>query len=294
MMEAKQTASSTAIYLVLLNFPPHLRYLPENMYLVGVVPGPNKPSLDQINHALHLLVDDFAEFWDPGVHYTRTANHADGHDAWALIIPLVADMLGARQAAGFSSATSKFFCTLCALKIQDIENFDKSSWPKRDLRSHWKYAEAWRDAPTPQARQAIFDQAGIRWSALLDLPYWDPIQYTVVDWMHTCANLFQDHCRRAWAIDSELEGSAELVGGEASKKSYPRPTIEEMIHWLLVVRANDSNLRDVLSGKNCWKGILWHICSDNDLRRAGSKWQLAGAIVEWVSQRIPGPSSKKY
>ncbi|THU99400.1 hypothetical protein K435DRAFT_659043, partial [Dendrothele bispora CBS 962.96] len=36
--QAKQSATSTAMWMILLNFPPHLRYLPENMYLVGVVP----------------------------------------------------------------------------------------------------------------------------------------------------------------------------------------------------------------------------------------------------------------
>jgi len=29
--------------------------------------------------------------------------------------------------------------------------------------------------------------------------------------------------------------------------------------------------------------MLWHICSDHDLRRAGQRLQLVGAIVEWVS-----------
>jgi hypothetical protein len=45
MKEAKQTVSSTAIWLVLLNLPPHLRYRPENMFLAGIIPGPRKPSL---------------------------------------------------------------------------------------------------------------------------------------------------------------------------------------------------------------------------------------------------------
>ncbi|OSC99431.1 hypothetical protein PYCCODRAFT_1372994, partial [Trametes coccinea BRFM310] len=52
MKEAKQSSTSTAIYMVCLNLPPHLRYLPQYMYLVGVIPGPSKPSTDQINHFL--------------------------------------------------------------------------------------------------------------------------------------------------------------------------------------------------------------------------------------------------
>ncbi|KAI0628158.1 hypothetical protein C8Q77DRAFT_1040507, partial [Trametes polyzona] len=36
--EAKQNVSVTGIYMVCLNLPPHLRYLPENVYLVGIIP----------------------------------------------------------------------------------------------------------------------------------------------------------------------------------------------------------------------------------------------------------------
>ncbi|KZT08856.1 uncharacterized protein LAESUDRAFT_618097, partial [Laetiporus sulphureus 93-53] len=35
---AKQNVSVTGIYMVCLNLPPHLRYLPENTYLVGIIP----------------------------------------------------------------------------------------------------------------------------------------------------------------------------------------------------------------------------------------------------------------
>ena len=35
---------------------------------------------------------------------------------------MVLDVLAARQAGGFASPTATFFCMLCNLKIQDIEN----------------------------------------------------------------------------------------------------------------------------------------------------------------------------
>jgi len=65
MKEAKQTVTSTGIYMVLLNFPPHLHFLPENMLLVGVIPGPNKPSLDEINHSLRPLVKNSIRVLEP-------------------------------------------------------------------------------------------------------------------------------------------------------------------------------------------------------------------------------------
>ena len=46
-LEAKQVITYTTIYMITLNFPPHLQYLFQNMYLSGFVPGPGrKPSLN--------------------------------------------------------------------------------------------------------------------------------------------------------------------------------------------------------------------------------------------------------
>jgi hypothetical protein len=75
---AKQNVIVMGMYMVCLNLPPDLHYLPENMHLVGIIPGPTKPSTDQINHFLKLLVDDLLPFWDPGVTFSRTAKYPDG------------------------------------------------------------------------------------------------------------------------------------------------------------------------------------------------------------------------
>lgn len=63
----------------------------------------------------------------------------------------------------------------------------------------------------------------------------------------------------------------------------PRPENSVLLKWLNIIRENPENLQETLSGKGCTKTILWYICHDNNLRNAGTKWQLAGAIVEWVS-----------
>ncbi|KAF9035497.1 hypothetical protein BJ165DRAFT_1355632, partial [Panaeolus papilionaceus] len=44
--------SSTGIWLVLLNLPRHLRYLHQNIYHAGIVPGRHKPSAEEINSYL--------------------------------------------------------------------------------------------------------------------------------------------------------------------------------------------------------------------------------------------------
>lgn len=50
--QAGKSHSTGAIYMICLNLPPELRFKLENIYLVGIIPGPKEPSLDEINHFL--------------------------------------------------------------------------------------------------------------------------------------------------------------------------------------------------------------------------------------------------
>ena len=284
MKEAKQTVSSTAIWLVLLNLPPHLRYRPENMFLAGIIPGPRKPSLSDINHSLQLLVNVLLEFFDPGVLYSRMARHKQGCRVRAILVPVVSDMLAARQAGGFASATATYFCTRCNLKIQDIENLDIHSWPQRDVVEHVKVAKRWHDAESLDEQNAIFRNYGIRWTPLLQLPYWNPILFTAIEPMHVFdAGLFQTHCRQVWGIDTSNPGGDGTV--PSTIKEIARPPDAELEKWYAIIRAAQDigRLLDQLNGRDCARDTLWHICNDHDLRRAGNKLQLAVAITEWVS-----------
>ena len=89
-------------------------------------------------------------------------------------------MLAARQLIGLSSATSTLFCTCCLLPIQDIENLDKSTWPARDLVEQIEKARRWRDFGNEGDRYTYFKEHGVRWSVLLELPYWNPILFSVI------------------------------------------------------------------------------------------------------------------
>lgn len=278
---AKQTVSCTAIYMVCLNLPPHLRYLPENMYLVGVVPGPTKPSLDELNHFLRLLVDDLLPFWNPGVFYSRTWKYREGRHFHAAVVPLVCDVLAARQVSGFGSHTSRFFCTSCYLPFDQVENILLSSWPRRDLVEHRRRAAEWRDASTIIQREALFDKYGIRWSELLRLPYWDPIKYTVVDSMHNLyLGLFKNHCRDIWGINLDVDDGDAT--SHPTKKPPPFPPQSEWERGNDVLyHSKDSELL------KCKKAVLWHLCHQRDLRRAGTVKQLAKVLINWVRHIQP-------
>ncbi|KAJ3559008.1 hypothetical protein NM688_g599 [Phlebia brevispora] len=160
-----------AIYLACLNLPPHLRFRPENIYLAGIIPGPNEPSLHEVNHFLRPLVDDLLVLWHQGIYISRTAARKTGRLA-----------LGA---AGH----------------------DRASWPQPlSYEDHLNLATRWKDAPSVSERDRITKDHGIRWSELLRLEYWDPTRFALIDSMHNLLlGALRHHCVEVLGIDVKGE-----------------------------------------------------------------------------------------
>lgn len=99
------------------------------------------------------------------------------------------------------------------------------------------------------------------------------------------AGLFQTHLRQIWGIDTTAP-SGDGIALQAAKETA-RPSASEMEKWYDIIRTTESpgDLREQLTGRHCARDTLWHICEENDLRRAGNKGQLAEAIIEWVGRR---------
>jgi hypothetical protein len=291
MKTAKQTCTSTGIWLVLLNLPPHLRYLPENMFLVCTIPGPSSPSTSEINHALQLLINDLLEFWTDGVFFSRTYRHRLGRLYRAMLVPLIADMPAVRQAIGLPvTATAHYFCTFCDLDYDDINILDRTEWPPKNPVESRQFATMWKEAQTEEHQEAIFQAFGLRWSALLDLPYWNPVMYSVIDSMHALdLNLFQNHVRNLFKINLKKLGNE----GDAKATRIPnqkQPTSDQYKRGLkrcvALVYANDEDLLYQLLSLE--RRVLYTFCVDNNIVGQGHKlivgtrWVLARNIALWV------------
>jgi hypothetical protein len=187
--QSKQKVSSTAIWLVVLNLPLHLRYFPENMFLAGILPG--KPSLEEMNHSMQLVVNNVKKFWEPGVFFSRTQKYRCGRLFKGMVVPLIADMLGARQVIDMpGTAVAHYFCTFCNTNKDDIDVTDHDEWPAKFIDNIGFFTNLWKNASDEKQQQEIFDAFGWQWSPLLDLPYWDPVLYTVIDSMHALDKAF--------------------------------------------------------------------------------------------------------
>lgn len=289
---AKQSATSTGIWLILYNLPWHLRYLPQNIYLAGVIPGPNKPSNDQINHYIRLVVADLQELWRPGIFFTRTHDVRQGRLCKGLLIPLICDLLGAHQVIGYPGApTAHYFCTCCELDIDDINVVDFNEWPRKDLRHIRRYAQIYRDSPSETAQQAVFEACGWRWSPLFELEYWDPPTFTAIDAMHAIdLHLLKNQVQGLFQIDLRHKGGDALRPPSlqrVKRVTSAKPEIKALKACQEHIFENPPLLLYELL--QFPRKVLYSFCLDYDIRRAGqnlvtgTRWVLAKLIYQWVS-----------
>lgn len=276
--KAGKTYSIGAIYLVCYNIPPHLRYRPENMCLVSIIPGPGEPSLEQLNHLLRPLIDEMLVLWDSGVHLSRTALHPTGRLVRAAIIPLICDLPALRKTAGFAGHSSKHMCSFCLLKKGNINNLNRP-WPARTWKEHLDIATRWRNAQTEKERETLFEKHGLRWSELLRLPYWDPTRFAVVDAMH---NLFlgelRHHCREVWGI---------YIKDKPTGKKMSAHTPQEQRKWLdhVVTALRKKKLSSLTQPR---KGYLVAVAQLNGimLKNQLTKEEYARVLLHWVRPDI--------
>ena len=119
------------------------------------------------------------------------------------------DLPASRKVCGFPSFNAmhgclKTFVTTSFGEQPDYSGYDRESWPIRDLTIHRQKCLEYINCKTKAAQKNIERQYGVRYSALIDLPYFNPIRYTAIDPMH---NLFlgtSKHCMEIWLNKSIL------------------------------------------------------------------------------------------
>ena len=200
---AGKSTSTGSIVMACLNLPPSLRYKPENLFLVGVIPGPKEPSVEEVGHFIEPIVDMLDRSWRDGTKFDCTESSDCGRTERSMLVVIVTDLVAIRKITGVASHSSKdFFCSLCTLAKPKINNLDRTTWPTRTRAMQKKAAEEWRDATTKKERKRLFAQTGVRWSPFWKLDYYDPTRMGAADTMHNLfLGLVQFHVREVLGID---------------------------------------------------------------------------------------------
>lgn len=194
-------ASITFVVLVCLTLPITVRYDPEHIYLAGIAPGPREPSLEQINWILRPVVTQLQVLWNPGLLLSKTHLYPKGRLIRAALLPFIADIPALRRSLGFPSATAHNFCSMCHLTKSHVNILDSNTWPPRKCQQHKIWAFQALNAKTVDERKDIFKTHGVRYSVLVELEYWNIIDYHVVDSMHNLLlGLLSWHVRRFWSM----------------------------------------------------------------------------------------------
>ncbi|THU85981.1 hypothetical protein K435DRAFT_822265 [Dendrothele bispora CBS 962.96] len=162
---AGKVISCGAILLCCMNLPPDIRYLPENTFFVGVTPGPSAPDFVTISHIMQPVVDVMGKI-------IPTHRHPEGRHIRTGLLPLIGDLQAIWKISGFLGHT------------QALE---------------------WKNATTKAKKKQLATQNGVRWTALYDLPYWDPVAQIVLGFMHnSLEGILQQHLRQLWSIGKEV------------------------------------------------------------------------------------------
>jgi hypothetical protein len=88
-----------------------------------------------------------------------------------------------------------------------------------------------RDATTQEERDEIWQEHGIRWSALWEIDYWDPTTMLPVDPMHNMAGLAMYECRSVLQLQMKRKKKPPKVEGvEPTKPEEFEDEEEAYIH----------------------------------------------------------------
>ncbi|KAG1140114.1 hypothetical protein G6F37_010010 [Rhizopus arrhizus] len=127
---SSSTYSTGAMYLTINNLPRDIRYHPENVILLGVLPSRKEPKTSQINNYLKLMVDELIELYN-GM-WCRTYSSRDQVVLIrAALLNVACDTPAARKISGFTSHSSAFTCHKCdhrfpynnVERYQDLSDF---------------------------------------------------------------------------------------------------------------------------------------------------------------------------
>lgn len=183
-----------------LNLPIEIRFLLENVFIVGIIPGPNKPNIWTIKHIFSTFVETMKQFLPPGIKIS-TFRHPDGVFVQSRVLPLIADLDAIRPIAGFLSHSANFFCSFCLIDAENIDDFNYESWTYRDGTTVRAQAQKWLKEKTIKAKTALEAKNGVRWASFHEFLYWDPVKHVVLGLMHnTIEGVLGHHLRVLWGI----------------------------------------------------------------------------------------------
>ena len=132
-----------------------------------------------------------------------------------VLLGVACDLPAARKVCGFLSFSANLGCSRCFERFSRgfgrncYDNFNRERWEMRDNSRHRSDVDKVLKCTTKTQRERKEAELGCRFSSLLDLPYFRPIEMLLIDPMH---NLFlgtaKHFARDIWIRRNILDASA--------------------------------------------------------------------------------------
>ena len=133
------------------------------------------------------------------------------------------DIPAARKTCGFVGHGAQKGCSKCLLQFPtqsfgekpDYSNFNRSEWHFRSNEAHRLSATKHKMANTKAQQIEIEQQTSVRYSVLLELPYFDAPRMCIIDPMH---NLFLGTAKRMLELWKDMNVLSKLKFSRYTRK----------------------------------------------------------------------------
>ena len=189
------------------------------------------------------------------------------------------DIPAARKCCGFKGHSASYGCSRCknffpgGFGKKDYSGFNRSDWQPRTLEAHRDATRRLLNAKTQAEIDSIEMETGMKYSILSELPYFNPIRFTIIDPMH---NLFlgtaKTMMKKIW-LERNIISRSQLQVTQCRVDSLSIPsdmgriprkigsnfssfTAEQLKNWVIIYSM--FALRGMLSQRelNCWQALV--------------------------------------
>ena len=141
-----------------------------------------------MNSYLKPLVDELLELWQ-GTYLTAPGVFVPVR---CTLLCVSCDLPATRKVCGFTSFSSLYGCSKCMKKFtcdsfgskSDYSGYNRESWETRTNNQHLHQVSKFKDICTATDQQNLEKKYGVRYSELWRLPYFNIVEYHVIDPMH--------------------------------------------------------------------------------------------------------------
>ena len=192
------------------------------------------------------------------------------------------DIPATRKVCGFLSHNASLGCNKCLKRfnvrfgeLTDFSGFDHENWIQRTHEQHCRDVKKVLEEITKTGIQSAESHYGVRYSSLLNLPYFNAVTFTAIDIMHNLFSGTGKHCFEVW-VDKGLLSKSHLTEIERKVKLFSVPvgigrfpsfsssygafTASQWKNWITVFSAVTLKSELPQNDLCCWL-LFVHCCS---------------------------------